>query len=261
MVVIGFVLLYFFAIMPRIIGRPDMSPFTYIFYAHRGLHDNAGDAPENSLRAFERAVDENFGIELDIQLTKDKIPVVFHDDTLKRMCGKKGKISEYTYKELQSFLLGKSDQRIPTLEEVLRLVNGKVPLIVEFKMGGMDCSLCPIADKLLRTYPGVYCIESFNPLCLGWYRRHRKEVMRGQLSRNFSKGYLVLKYLLFNFYAKPDFIAYDCHAPGNISLKICKYLYGSLTVGWTIKSEEELTKYRKDYDWFIFDNFNKFMPK
>jgi len=262
MVIICIVLFYLLAIMPRIIGRPDVSLFQNRFYAHRGLHDNGSDAPENSLRAFEKAVEGNFGIELDIQLTKDKIPVVFHDVTLARMCGKEGKISEYTYEELQQLRLEQSDQRIPTLEEVLELVDGKVPLIVEFKMEGTDCSLCPIADVLLRNYKGSYCIESFNPLCLFWYRRHNKGVMRGQLSQDYSKDkkykgllYVLLKYLLFNCWAKPDFIAYDCHASGNISLKICKYLYKCLTVAWTIESPEELEKCKKIYHLFIFGNF------
>lgn len=262
MVIIWMVLIYLLAIMPRIIGRPEVFPFTDRLYAHRGLHDNKGDAPENSLRAFKKAVDAGFGIELDIQLTKDRIPVVFHDGTLKRMCGMEGNVCEYTYEELQQFRLGESKQRIPTLEEVLKLVDGRVPLIVEFKMEGTDCTLCPVADAILRNYKGAYCIESFNPLCLLWYRRHNKRVMRGQLSQDFSqdknyKGplYFLLKYLLFNCWSKPDFIAYDCHAKANISLKICKYLYGSLTVAWTIRSQEELERYQKHYNLFIFDNF------
>lgn len=258
----GMTLLYLLAIMPRMMERPDKSPFANRLYAHRGLYDNNGDAPENSLRAFEKAVAGGYGIELDIRLTKDKIPVVFHDATLERMCGREGKVCEYTYGELQQFVLGNSDQRIPTLKEVLKVVDGKVPLIVEFKMDGMDCSLCPIGDALLRNYRGAYCIESFNPLCLLWYRRHNKEVMRGQLSQDYSKDknykgplYFLLKYLLFNGWGKPDFIAYDCHALGNISLKICKNLYKCLTVAWTIKSQEELEMHKKEHDLCIFDNF------
>ena len=258
----GIILLYLLAIMPRIIGKPDATPFVNRLYAHRGLHDNKGDAPENSLRAFEKAVDANFGIELDIQLTQDKIPVVFHDATLKRMCGKEGRVCEYAYEELRQFVLADSEQGIPKLEEVLKLVGGKVPLIVEFKMEGTDCSLCPIADEILKKYEGAYCIESFNPLCLLWYRRHNKRVMRGQLSQDYAKDkryngplYFLLKYLLFNGWTKPDFIAYDCHASRNLSLKICRYLYGCLTAAWTIKCSEELEIHKKSHDLCIFDNF------
>ncbi len=258
----GMVVLYFFAIMPRMIGKPDYSPFLNWLYAHRGLHDNGSDAPENSMRAFQKAVDAGFGIEMDIQLTKDKVPVVFHDFTLQRMCGVEGKVCDYTYEELQQFLLVQSDQRIPKLEDVLRLVDGKVPLIVEFKVEWRDLSLCPIADKLLQEYKGVYCMESFNPLCVKWYRDHHKEVMRGQLSQAYSKEkayqgplYFVLQYLLLNFLSKPDFVAYDHHAYKNISRRLCKYFYGNLAVAWTIRSREELAARKKDFDLFIFDSF------
>ena len=92
------VILYFMMIMPRITGKPDMTPFLGWLYAHRGLH-NKGDAPENSLRAFERAVQAGYGVELDVQLSRDGIPVVFHDDTLNRVCGVEGRVRDYTYEE------------------------------------------------------------------------------------------------------------------------------------------------------------------
>lgn len=265
MVIVWIVLLYLLAIMPRIIGRPDISPFTNRWYAHRGLHDNATDAPENSLPAFQKAVDAGFGIELDIQLTKDKIPVVFHDFSLKRMCGVEGKLCEYTYGELQQFVLNGTEQKIPKFEEVLCLVDGKVPLIVEFKVEWTNLSLCSIADEMLRPYQGAYCVESFNPLCLVWYRKHNKGVMRGQLSQDYSKDknykgplYWVLQYLLLNFWTKPDFIAYDHCAYKNISRRLCRKLYRCPAVAWTIKNEEEYNARKKDFDLFIFDTF---LPK
>ena len=72
---------YLIAIMPRMMGRPDYTPLMGHYYAHRGLHDNETDAPENSMAAFRKAVDAGYGIELDVQLTKDRIPVVFHDES------------------------------------------------------------------------------------------------------------------------------------------------------------------------------------
>ena len=92
-VIVVLAILYFLMIMPRMAHKPDTACFKEWLYAHRGLHDNATQAPENSMAAFRKAVDAGFGIELDIQLTKDKIPVVFHDFTLKRVCGGEGKIS------------------------------------------------------------------------------------------------------------------------------------------------------------------------
>ena len=118
-------ILYLLMIMPRVSGKPDMTPFKKWLYAHRGLHDNASEAPENSLKAFSRAVEAGYGIELDVQMTKDRVPVVFHDFTLERVCGRKGKVSDYTYQELQKFRLCASDERIPKFEDVLRLVDAR----------------------------------------------------------------------------------------------------------------------------------------
>lgn len=254
--------LYLLMIMPRVAGKPDTAPFTRWLYAHRGLHDNRTDAPENSLRAFQKAVEAGFGIEMDIQMTKDHVPVVFHDFTLKRICNADGKIADYTFEELQQFHLCDSDQKIPKFEDVLKLVDGKVPLIVELKIEALDTSICPAGDKLLSAYKGMYCIESFNPLGVFWYRRHRKEIVRGQLSDAFLKEgeyrgvlYFLLQNLVFNFLTKPDFIAYHHKYPEILSRRICRGLYHNTAAAWTIKSQKELDAARKNFDIFIFDSF------
>lgn len=267
MMVIGFIVaivivLYLLAIMPRMTHKPDKIPFWGVLYAHRGLHDNESDAPENSMKAFEKAVEAGYGIELDVQLSKDKVPVVFHDFTLERVCGVKGKIYDYTYEELQQFRLCKSEEKIPRFEDFLKMVDGRTPLIVEYKMEWMDASVCPLADEILRKYRGIYCIESFNPLALLWYRKHHSEVMRGQLSDAFlqeegMKGllYFALEHMLLNFATKPDFIAYNHKYYWTLSRQICRKLYRNLAVAWTIRSQGELEARRKDFDLFIFDSF------
>ena len=253
--------LYFLMIMPRVAGKPDMAYFQGWFYAHRGLHDNGGDAPENSMKAFERAVRAGYGIEMDVHLSKDGVPVVFHDDTLERICGVEGKLCDYTYEELQKFRLCGTDQRIPKFEDALGLVAGQVPLVVEMKAGTTDISVCRAADRLLGTYPGGYCMESFNPLAVYWYRRYRKEVVRGQLSDGFlkegSRGvfYFLLQNLLFNWLGKPDFVAYNHHFPGIWSRRLCRTLYRNTAVAWTIRSKEELEAAKKQFDLFIFEGF------
>ena len=254
--------LYLLSIMPRMIGRPSYEPFKGVHYAHRGLHDNASDAPENSLAAFKKAVMVGYGIELDVQLSKDGVPVVFHDYTLERMCRREGKVCDYTWEELRTFKLLDSEETIPRLEEVLNIVKGKVPLIVELKVEWMDISVCPVADAVLRGYQGVYCIESFNPMVLTWYRRYHNDVMRGQLASAFIKSkeqkgflYVLLGNLMLNWTTKPDFIAYNHQYAGNLSRKICKVLYKNLAVAWTVKSEEELERAKKDFDLIIFDSF------
>ena len=84
-VVLVLAIIYLLCIMPRMVGRPDHKPFKELMYAHRGLHDNESDAPENSMAAFRKAVEGGYGMELDVQLSKDGVPVIFHDFTLERM--------------------------------------------------------------------------------------------------------------------------------------------------------------------------------
>ncbi len=262
-IVVVILALYLVAIMPRVWNRPETAAFTEWLYAHRGLHDNGGEAPENSMLAFCKAVEAGYGIELDVQLTKDKVPVVFHDFTLKRVCGVEGKVKDFTYEELQQFHLCKSNETIPRFEDVLKIVDGKVPLIVEHKIEGTDIAVCPIVDALLRDYKGLYCMESFNPLGVYWYRKNHKEVVRGQLSQDFSKGeeqyrgplYFALKHLLFNFLAKPDFIAFHHKHHKCVSRKICCSVYGNMSACWTIKSQEEFDEALNHFKIIIFDSF------
>lgn len=259
--------LFFLAIMPRMGHRKARRAFKGVYYAHRGLFDNDGDAPENSLKAFELAAKAGYGMEMDVQVTKDGVPVVFHDFTLERMCGKEGKVCDYTWQELKDFTLAKSRETIPLFADVLKVVGGRVPLIVEIKVEWMDLSVCPAADELLRNYQGLYCIESFNPLVLLWYRRNHREIVRGQLSDGFVKASRVkeswhllvqnffLQNLLFNWLTKPDFVAYNHKYEEVLARRLCKNLYGNMAVAWTIKSQEELERAKKQFDLFIFDSF------
>lgn len=253
---------YAFLVAPRMINKPDVSVLKGVHYAHRGLHDNHSDAPENSMKAFKKAVDAGYGIEMDIQLTKDKIPVVFHDETLNRMCGVEGKVWEFTFEELQKLTLAESEERIPKFEDVLALVGGKVPLIVEYKLDVPSTEVCEIADPMLQAYNGIYCIESFHPFAVKWYREHRPEVIRGQLSQDFSKQekykgkfiYWLLSNLLTNVLTRPDFIAYNHKDADMFSRKVCS-LMGALPVAYTIKSQEEYEKVKDQFKLFIFDSF------
>lgn len=264
-VILVLILLYLLAIKPRGLHKPDWTPFNGVDYAHRGLHNNESDAPENSMIAFRKAVANKFGIELDVQLSKDKVPVVFHDFTLKRMCGAEGKVCDYTLEELKEFRLLHTNEQIPTFKEFLDMVDGKVPLIVELKIEGMDISLCPIVNAMLKEYKGVYCIESFNPLGLSWYRRFNNSVVRGQLSDAFIKTgeykgflYFLLQNLLLNWLTKPDFIAYNHQNYTNLSRQICKIVYHTKSVAWTIRSQKELDDMKAHFDLFIFEGF---MPR
>lgn len=254
--------LYLWLLMPRMRGRPDHSAFLGRYYAHRGLHDNQTDAPENSMAAFRKAVEAGYGIEFDVQLTKDRVPVVFHDETLDRVCSISGKVRDFTFDELQEFPLFSSSERIPKLEDFLKLVDGRVPLIIEIKVHEDADTVCSIADGLIRKYTGPYCVESFHPMAVRWYRTHRPEVLRGQLSSDFDKSdrkesipQRLVHYLLTNVTCRPDFIAYDHQHRKNLSRLICKAAFCPINVTWVVRSQAELDACRGDFEIFIFESF------
>lgn len=251
---------YLFAVMPRMERRADR--MKGIFYAHRGLHNKKAGILENTMTAFRKAVNAGYGIELDIQLTKDEQAVVFHDFNLKRICSVEGDVSDFTYEELQKFSICGTDERIPLFEDVLEMVNGRVPLLVEMKYKDFGSRICEKADELLQRYRGPYSIESFHPWALLWYRKHRPEICRGQLSLNFLKqegafhpAKFLAGHLLFNFIGRPDFIAYDIRDKKAVSKNICRRLFGCPSAAWTVRSAAQLEKCRPYYDCFIFEGF------
>lgn len=258
----GAAALYFYLILPRQFNKPDRRFLLNRHYAHRGLFDNATEAPENSVAAFRKAVEAGYGIELDVQLSKDGVPVVFHDASLKRMCGVDGNVWDYTLAELKQLHLADSSATIPTFEEALIAIDRKVPLIVEYKLDVAQTKVCKLANELLNRYGGPYCIECFHPLALIWYRKNRPDIVRGQLCEEYWKDkkyrgnpiFFLLSYLVTNVATRPDFIAYNHRDAGNLSRRLCGRL-GALSVAWTIKSEEEYQRAKDSFDLFIFDSF------
>ncbi|MBE6614164.1 MAG: glycerophosphodiester phosphodiesterase [Ruminococcaceae bacterium] len=228
-------------------------------YAHRGLY--GGDVPENSLKAFENAVNAGYGIELDVQLSCDGEVVVFHDATLDRMTGVHGKVIDYTLAQLKTMELDGSEHRIPTLREVLALVDGKVPLLVELKGESTDTSVCPAADEILREYSGSYLIESFNPLLLRWYKKNHPDVLRGQLTTNLSKGLgknmrnRLLDSMILNLVTRPDFLAYDIRCPKRFPVRLCTGLFHANRFVWTVRDRDEYSKSEALDAFAIFENF------
>lgn len=257
---IGAAAVYLYAVMPNL--RCRAGRMKGALYAHRGLHNRAAGVPENTMTAFRKAVEAGFGIELDIQLTRDEQVVVFHDMNLKRVCGAAGYVSDYTYEELQQFRIFDTEERIPLFADVLKLVDGRVPLLVELKYKNFSNRVCERADELLSQYDGEYVIESFHPWALMWYRRHRPEILRGQLSMNFqrqegnySPEQFLMRHLLMNFFGRPDFIAYDLRDCRAVSKNICRKVFGCPSAAWTVRSQEQLERIRPYYDAFIFEGF------
>jgi len=251
-----------FCLSPRMGAKPDTSALHGVYYAHRGLHDNQSDAPENSLAAIKKAAEAGYGIEFDVQLTRDRMPVVFHDENLRRVCSVEGNVRDYTYAELQQFPLLASGERIPLLRDVLSAVDGRVPLIIEIKIHENAAEVCAKADELIAAYKGPYCIESFDPRAVAWYKKNRPQVIRGQLSCSFNRSgrresfaHMLVHYLLTNVITRPDFIAYSHKNKNNISRVLCRRFFGALSVAWTIRSQQELDAAKDDFDLFIFEQF------
>lgn len=259
--------IYLLLIMPKIINRPNLEDFKGLHYAHRGLHQEKNISPENSLAAFKLAVDKGYGIELDVQLSKDRIPVVFHDASLKRVCGVDKKVKELTFDELRELSLYDSNETIPHLQEVLGLVNGQVPIIIELKASktfDREKSTCKAVAKYLDKYKGIYYVESFNPMIVLWFKNNRPHVIRGQLASKYiykntslKNRFInfILRNLLLNILTRPDFIAYNHEYSNLITYRICKGLYKPLTVAYTIQSQEDLDMNKDKFDLFIFDMF------
>ena len=259
--IVVLVAIYLFLIAPRMCHKPDITPLMGWHYAHRGLFDNATDAPENSLPAMKKAVEAGYGIEFDVQLSKDKKLVVFHDATLKRMCGVDGNVWDYTLEELKQFRLLDSGAEIPTFEEALELVNGQVPLVIEYKLDQVQTLVCELANDILKNYHGAYCIECFHPAAVIWYRKNRPDIVRGQLSQEHYRykqhrknpGKYIVAWLLTNVVARPDFVAYNAKHYKDLSRRLFKML-GGLSVAWTIRSVEQYEQVKDEFDLFIFDS-------
>ena len=229
-----------FLVAPGSASKRQKAPFWGANIAHRGLHSRDKSVPENSLEAFRQAAEAGYGIELDVQLTRDGQVVVFHDDTLDRVCGVPGRIDEFSFEELQQFRLCGTDQRIPLFSAVLDVVRGRGPLIVELKNGKRNRELCEKTYALLQTYRGEVCVESFNPRIVAWFRFHGRDLLRGQLAAPTEEyvkdGFApalsyALSRTLLNFLGRPQFIAYKIgFRPLPVRLA---ELLGAMKVGWT----------------------------
>lgn len=264
-IVIVLAVLFVVLIAPRTIGQADLSQMEGYHYAHRGYHDGNVAVPENSLAAFQAAVDAGYGIELDIQLSSDKIPMVFHDADLQRACGVEGKIWDYTREELQQMKLFGTEETIPTLEEVLALIDGQVPILVEYKMDKVDTDVCAYSHELLKNYDGPYAVQSFHPFALFWYRRNASDVPRGILSKNFLReaqengekatvvDFLTTN-LMLNVISYPDFIAYDYQDADYFALNLCR-LMGAKTSTWTLKDPAHYEQVKGQFDLYTFEGF------
>lgn len=224
--------------------------------AHRGLHNKI--IPENSIPAFKEAIKKKYIIEFDVHILKDNNVVVFHDDNLKRLTGIDKKIKDTTYNEIKNLKLNNTENYIPLLEDVLKLVNGRVPLLIELKF---DNKVGLLEDKLIdimKDYKGLYAYQSFSPFSLIYLKKHKTNIPRGLLVSDFKNNKIniikkiFLKNMLLNSFVKPDFISVNYNYLSN--KKIQKYKNNKLILTWTIRNKKDINKYKDFCDNFIVEN-------
>ena len=264
---------YLFMVMPGEKAGDRLTPYTQAPIAHRGLFDNDSEAPENSLAAFQKAIDAGYVVELDVQLTADGLVVVSHDTSQLRETGVDRTIPDMTGAEVAELRLFGTDEPMPTLSEVLDLIDGRVPLVVELKVGadGDAAGLSEATAALLDEYDGEYAVQSFNPFALQWFKDNRPEVLRGILVADFvswedpdpdaeapPEGAMavLLSNLMVDFLCRPNFINYQFTGFGQPSFALIRALTGIDCLAWTVKSEEDLDVARAtDARGFVFDSF------
>jgi len=243
-------------------GHPGLEKLRGWNYAHRGLHGNG--VPENSMQAFRLAVEQGYGAELDVHLLADGNLAVIHDSKLIRTTGAKGRVEDLTADQLRDYYLEGTEETIPLFSDVLALFEGKAPLIIELKVENNTDALCDAVAKLLDDYQGDYCIESFHPQVLAWFKKNRSDTVRGQLTENYfrsknSKLHPALKFVLtnqlLNFATSPDFVAYNCRDIDNVSNTIARKIWNMQGVTWTVRTREEYDEAQEGNWLTIFENF------
>ena len=257
-------LLIWFCVKPGRLSAAQAAPFYGVNHAHRGLYAQDQSVPENSLPAFAAAAEKGYGMELDIQLSLDGEVVVFHDDTLARMCGIGGRVDAFPLARLREMPLAGTAERMPLLTEVFDTVAGKAPIIIELKTGPRNEELCRKGLALMRAYQkqygGAFCVESFDARIVAWFRKNAPDILRGQLTdspRALGSGRPVLDFiagnLLSNVIARPQFMA---HGPGRkTALTRFAEACGAMPVYWTARPGDDAAALEEYYDAVIFEHY------
>ena len=237
--------LIYLLVLVRPRAKTPVDPSLLCSYAHRGLHGES--VPENSLEAFGLAAEAAVGIELDVQLSRDGEVMVFHDYTLNRMTGIDKKLCELDADELCKLRLGDTEQTIPTFREVLSLIGGRVPVLVELKGESLDSSLCGKVAEILKEYTGSYCVESFNPMLIKDIKKYLPDAYCGLLYTNVCRDKkkrsllnIALTCMALNFLCKPNFIAYNQLDRHSLPVRLTTRLYSAPRFVWTVKGQENI---------------------
>ncbi len=240
--------------------KKPMQCFLSIPIAHRGLHSD--EVAENSLKAFSLAVANGYGMEFDVHLTADNQLVIMHDYNTKRVCEQALEIEKSTLAELRKLNL-RDGQLIPTLQEVLAVVNGQVPIVIELKCPiRHNPTLSNLVLKTLDSYPNkeLVCLESFHPICVRYLKKHTDVYPVGQLATGMLEGapkpiakYLGrLKMLKWN---KADFVCYDIKSLPNPYVERARNK-GMPIITYTIDTYDKLDLAKTCTDNIIFEKIN-----
>ena len=257
--------IYVFLTMPRVFDSANMDLLA-TDYAHRGLH--TASLPENSLSAFKNALDNSYGIELDVQLSSDGEIFVFHDKSVARLCGVKKDLTAMTAEEIKQLRLLGTDEQIPTLNEVLKLIDGRVPLLIEIKYYANNEKLCASLAETLDTYIGSFAIQSFDPRILRYFKKYRPRFARGQLVSKSEKKEknsdsennnpiisFALTHLLLNFLSRPDFISIQTNHTKDLGFILATSAFHAKGFIWTVRKEKHFRYFKRQGYFCIFETF------
>lgn len=236
--------------------------------AHRALHDLSDTRPENSRAAVRAAIDRGYGVEIDVQLSADGEAMVFHDYDLKRLTGEAGPIRQRATEDLLQIPLLGGDEGIPTLPEILALVAGRVPVLIEMKdqdgaMGPDIGPLGPAVAAALAGYGGPVAVMSFNPHAVAEMARLAPDVPRGLTTCDWPAGDwpMIPAATRDRLRGIPDYDAVgatfishdrrDLSAPRVAQLKAA----GASILCWTVRSPAEEAEARKIADNITFEGY------
>lgn len=225
-----------------------------LYIAHRGIQN--GKTIENTIPAFSLALEKKVPIEFDIHILRDGKLVVYHDDTLKRLLNIDKKISDYSYEELKKLTFLNTELHIPSFQEVLEFVRGKVLLVIEIKKS--DCisyqKYCEKVFSVLKDYRGDFVVKSFDIRIVHWFLKHTNYVT-GLLIAN-RKGsvydYLMQRRLTLTI-LKPHFISVDYHIAE--SSVVQDFRKKGPVLAWTIKDNLILEKIKDRVDGYLIQEF------
>ena len=234
--------------------------------AHRGYHDATTRRLENTLPAAEAAIARNFAVECDLQLTADDKVVVFHDDTLDRLMRTSGSVERKTLAEIRAARFRDCDDTIPALEELLDLVDGRVPLVIELKSRFTgDRRLEAAAAAILAGYSGPAAVMSFDPASMAAMRRLAPSLPRGMLADNFTEANwpalplasrLAYRAMIAAPVVLPAFVAYNVRdLPASPPLAL-RHFFRLPLLAWTVHTQSDRATARAWADQIIFEGFD-----